>query len=349
VREKAFLQVDAGGRYSVRVPSLRRDTAGVTWKGGSTPGRTVPIERFHVARPGVDTSTTMNAALARGQHLLLTPGIYRLSDTIRVTRPDTVVLGLGFATLVPENGVVAMTTADVDGVVLAGLLFDAGPASSPVLLEIGPVGSRARHEANPVSLHDVFVRVGGAGVGKAAVSLRINSHDTIVDHTWIWRADHGAGVGWASNTGANGLVVNGDAVTIYGLFVEHYQQFQVLWNGNGGRVYFYQSEIPYDPPDQPSYTSAPGVNGWASYKVADSVNRHEAWGLGIYSVFTKPDVALARAIETPERPGVRFHNMITVCLGRQGEITHIVNETGGKTTPNNVARAPRLTEFPEGK
>jgi hypothetical protein len=346
VREKPFLQVDASGRYSVRVPTLRRDSTGITWRAGDTPGRSIPLDRFHVARPDADDAATINAALAAGKHLLLTPGIYRLNDTIRVTRAGTVVLGLGFATLLPERGVIAMTTADADGIVLAGLLIDAGPDSSPVLLEIGPAGSRARHSVNPISLHDVFLRVGGAAVGKAAVNLRINSHDTIVDHTWIWRADHGNGVGWTSNTSANGLVVNGDDVTIYGLFVEHYQQHQVVWNGNGGRVYFYQSEIPYDPPDQASYSSAPGVNGWASYKVAESVATHEAWGLGIYSVFRHPDVTLARAIEVPVHPSVRLHNMITVCLGRNGEITHVVNDVGGRTTPNNVPKAPRVMEYP---
>jgi hypothetical protein len=347
VREKPFLEVDAAGRYSVRVPALRRQSAGITWRGGSTPGQSIPIDRFHIARPDVDTAVTLNAALARGEHLLFTPGIYRVSDTIRVTRSNTVVLGLGFATLLPEKGVTAMTTADVDGIIIAGLLFDAGPASSPVLLEIGPSGSQHRHNANPIVLHDVIIRVGGAGVGKAEVSLRINSHDTIVDHTWIWRADHGTGVGWESNIAANGLVVNGNNVTVYGLFVEHYQQFQVLWNGDGGRVYFYQSEIPYDPPDQPSYTSAPGTNGWASYKVTDAVTNHEAWGLGIYSVFTKPNVVLSRAIEVPEKPGVAFHNMITVCLGRNGEITHVINDTGGKTVPNRIGDAPRVLAFPE--
>ncbi len=115
-------------------------------------------------------------------------------------------------------------------------------------------------------------------MGRAKVNLLINSSDTIIDHTWIWRADHGAGVGWTSNLSDNGLVVNGNNVTAYGI-VEHHQQFQVLWNGNDGRTYFYQSEIPYDPPDQVSWTSAPGTNGWASYKVADSVTAHEAWGL----------------------------------------------------------------------
>ena len=346
VREKPFLQVDAAGNYSVRAPSLRTNSSGITWRAGSTPGKTIPISRFYIARPDTDTAVSINAQLAAGKNLLLTPGIYRLTDTIRVTRANTVVLGLGYATLLADNGVTAMSTADVDGVILAGLLFDAGATNSPVLLEVGPSGSKARHAANPISLHDVFFRVGGAAVGRASVNLRINSNDTIMDHTWIWRADHGSGVGWTSNTSTNGLVVNGNNVTIYGLFVEHYQEFQVLWNGNGGRVYFYQSEIPYDPPDQASYTSAPGTNGWASYKVANNVTSHEAWGLGIYSVFRRPAVKLDRAIEVPNNPNVKFHDMITVCLGNNGEITHIVNDTGGATTPNHVRDAPKVTDFP---
>jgi hypothetical protein len=347
VREKPFLQVDSAGRYSVRVPSLRTDSAGISWRGGSTPGRAIPLERFHVARPEVDTAATLNAGLASGKHLLFTPGIYRLKGTIEVTRPDTIVLGLGFATLLPEDGVTAMRTADVDGIAIAGLLFDAGETRSRSLLEVGPVASTARHAANPISLHDVFFRVGGAAVGKAEACLRINSRDTIVDHTWIWRADHGSGVGWTSNTAENGLVVNGDRVTIYGLFVEHFQEYQVVWNGEDGRVYFYQSEVPYDPPDQPAYTSGSGTNGWASYKVALRVKRHEAWGLGVYSVFRKPGVVLTRAIEAPETPGVRFHHMIAVCLGPNGEITHIVNDAGGTARPNDVRNSPRLTEYPE--
>ncbi len=342
VREKPFLQTDRAGNYSVRIPQLRANSSGITWRGGATPGKSIPIGQFYVARPG-DTAASINAQLAKGKNLLFTPGIYDLTDTIRVTRANTVVLGLGFATLRPVNGAAAMTVADVDGVILAGLLFDAGAESSPVLLEVGAAGSKARHAKKPISLHDVFFRVGGAAVGRAAVSLRINSHDTIVDHTWIWRADHGKGVGWNSNTGANGLIVDGNDVTMYGLFVEHYQEYQVIWNGERGRVYFYQSEIPYDPPDQPSYTSAPGTNGWASYKVADSVNSHEAWGLGVYSVFRHRGVTLTRAIEVPNKPGVRFHSMITARLGNNGEISKIINDKGDAAT--ETVR-PRLTSFP---
>jgi len=345
VREKPFLEVDASGKYFVRVPSLRTNSSGITWRAGSTAGTSISLDKFYIARPGTDSATTINAELAKGRSLLFTPGIYDLTEAIRVTRPDTIVMGLGFATLRPIAGSAAITTADADGIIIAGLLLDAGAVNSPVLLEVGPTGSRASHARNPISLHDVFFRVGGAGVGRATVNLRINSSETIVDHTWIWRADHGSVVGWNSNTSANGLVVNGNNVTIYGLFVEHHQEFQVLWNGNGGRTYFYQSEIPYDPPDQVSYTSAPGTNGWASYKVADQVTSHEAWGLGIYSVFRHPNVVLTRAIEVPKNPAIRFHSMITVCLDDKGEISNVINDAGGATSIRPRV-TPKVTTYP---
>jgi hypothetical protein len=344
VREKPFLQVDAAGNYSVRIPALQTNSAGVTWHDGSTPGRSIPMSKFFIAHPG-DTAAILNSQLAGGKDLLITPGIYDLTEPIRINRANAVVMGLGFATLRPMNGTAALTTADADGIIVAGLLLDAGPVQSPVLLQVGPQGSNTRHAKNPISLHDVFFRDGGASVGRTIGNLEINSNDTIVDHTWIWRADHGAGVGWNQNLSANGLVVNGNNVTIYGLFVEHHQQFQVLWNGNGGRTYFYQSEIPYDPPDQTSYASAPGVNGWASYKIADNVTTHEAWGLGVYSVFRHPNVSLTRAIEVPKTPDVKFHHMITVALDNLGEISNVIDDKGGLTsiTPRVT---PKLAEFP---
>lgn len=344
-REKPFLYLD-GSNYAVYVPALRTNTAGITWASGQTPGTSIPIDQFHVARAGVDTAATVNAALAQGKNLLFTPGIYGLNDTIRITRPDTVVLGIGLATLRADNGVVAMSVADVDGVKLAGLLFDAGAVNSPVLLEVGPPGSSASHSSNPTSLHDVFARVGGAGPGKATVCLRINSSHVVVDHTWLWRADHGSGVGWDINTARNGLVVNGANVTMYGLFVEHFQQYQVIWNGQGGRVYFYQSEIPYDPPNQNAWRSGAGVDGWASYKVSNSVTSHEAWGLGVYSVFTFPDVYLSRSIEVPVNSSVRFHHMTTVNLTVNGGIDRVINDTGDATLPGIAINTPQVTDYP---
>jgi hypothetical protein len=327
IREKPFLYVDSAGNYQVFVPALRSNTSGTSWASGTPAGESLAISTFYVVKSG-DTAATMNAALAAGKNLLITPGVYHLNQTLNVTRANTVVLGLGLATLIPDNGITAMTTADVDGLKLAGLLFDAGTTNSQVLAEIGPAGSSASHAANPTSLSDVFFRVGGAAVGKATVSLRINSNDVIGDHSWIWRADHTNGVGWTVNTAQNGLIVNGANVTFYGLFVEHYQQYQTIWNGNGGRTYFYQNEMPYDPPNQAAYMNG-STQGWAAYKVADSVTTHEAWGLGSYCYFSSnSSVVNAHAFEVPVTSGVKFHNMVTVSLGGVGTISHVINNTG---------------------
>jgi hypothetical protein len=348
VREKPFLEVDAANHWSLHVPALLHYSTGITWNHPpSTPDRIIPFSHVYIAHPDHDTAATVNAQLAHGKDLLLTPGIYNLDEPLRVTHPNTVVLGLGFATLHPTHGNAALTTADADGIILAGLLIDAGETLSPVLVQIGPHNATALHQQNPISLSDIFFRVGGAGIGRTNINLEINANDTLVDHTWIWRADHGTGVGWTKNLSNNGLVVNGNNVTIYGLFVEHHQQFQVLWNGNHGRTYFYQSEIPYDPPNQAAYSSATGTDGWASYKVADTVTDHEAWGLGAYSVFTYPSVFLTRAIEAPTAPNVRFHDMITVCLLSNGGIRHIINNQGDPTVCAPPKRIdPKLTLYP---
>ena len=344
VREKPYLFVDSAGNFAVRLPSLRTNSVGITWaNGATTPGTTLPISSFFIAQPS-DSAATINAQLAAGQNILFTPGVYVLNQTIQVNNPNTVLMGLGLATLRTDNGVPIMSTADVDGITIAGFLFDAGANNSPVLLQVGPDGSSADHTANPTVLNDVFFRVGGAAAAQASTNLSINANNTIVDHTWIWRADHGTGVGWNQNPAANGLVVNGNNVTIYGLFVEHYQQHQVVWNGNGGRVYFYQSEIPYDPPSQASWNSPTG-RGWASYKVGDNVTTHEAWGLGVYSFFLNPSIFVDRAIEAPFNSNVRFHSMITVCLGSNGGIVNVVNDVGGQTGCN-VSFTPTVTSYP---
>ena len=346
--EKPYLQVDGSGQYSVFVPALRHNTAGVTWQRGEAAGRAVLLSHFYVAQPGTDSAKTINAALAAGKDLLLTPGTYDLAEPIRVQRKDAVVLGMGFATLHPTQGTAAMIVADADGISVSGLLFDAGAMPSPALLQVGTEGSHVRHVLDPIALHDVFFRVGGAAVGKVRANLVVNSDDTIIDHTWIWRADHGTGVGWTDNTSANGLVVNGNNVSAYGLFVEHHQEYQVLWNGENGRTFFYQSEIPYDPPNQTSWTSGAGVNGWASYKVSDAVKAHAAFGLGMYSVFRHPDVVLSHAIEVPQTPHVCFQHMITVALDNLGEISHVIDDTGAAATTKQPRVDPKVDVFPVG-
>lgn len=335
VREKPFLTIDNTGKYSVFVPALRTDSQGVTWQQKQAPGSKIALDRFYIAKANKDNAQSMNNALANGKHLLLTPGIYALEAPLKVSKPDTVVLGLGIATLQPTAGNAAMTIADVDGVKLAGVLFDAGVKNSAVLLQVGATKNTISHAKNPVSLHDVFFRVGGAGIGNATTSVIINSNHVIGDNLWVWRADHGDGIGWETNKTQHGIVVNGDDVTMYGLFVEHFHQYQTLWNGENGAVYFYQSEAPYDVPDQAHWMHQQ-VNGFASYKVADHVTHHKAVGMGVYCFFNdNPTVKLHSAIEAPEGEHIHLSHITSVSLGGTGEISHVLNQSGDAAKPGN--------------
>jgi hypothetical protein len=213
---------------------------------------------------------------------------------------------------------------------------------STTLLQIGNPGSPINHSSDPIFLYDISMRVGGATAGTTASCLLINANDVVGDNLWLWRADHGNGVGWTQNASNNGLIVNGDRVTMYGLFNEHHEQYQTLWNGNWGRLYFYQSELPYDPPSQSAWSEAPGVNGYASYKLADSVTSHQAYGLGVYAVFiNSTNISCFNAMETPTNsPQVNVHDMMDVYIGGNisgngtSVINHIINGIGDTVGPS---------------
>src|SRR6185436_12660425 len=102
--------VDASDNYFVFVPGVRTNASGTSWFGQTPAGASIPISQFFIVRPGA-TAAEMNAALAAGQNLLITPGVYHLDQTLNVNNPNTVVLGLGLATLINDNGVVAMKVA----------------------------------------------------------------------------------------------------------------------------------------------------------------------------------------------------------------------------------------------
>ncbi len=348
IREKPFLYIDDSGNYQVFVPDLRKNSQGITWANGLGQGTSLPIDQFYIAKPDTSTAESINAALSQGKNIIFTPGVYHLSDSINVTKSNTVILGLGLATLIPDNGTAAMNISDVDGVKVSGVLFDAGAKNSPVLLKVGQDGSSADHSANPTSLSDLFFRIGGAAVGNADTSLKINSNNVIGDDFWVWRADHGTGVGWTVNNAKSGVIVNGNNVTLYGLFVEHFKEYQTIWNGNGGKVYFYQSELPYDVPNQASWMSNNGTqNGYASYKVADSVTSHQLFGSGIYSYFRDAVVSENNGIEVPNASGVKVHHACSVFLSGNGEITHVVNNTGNTAKSGNMKQS--VTDYPNFK
>ena len=328
-QEEPFLQTDSAGNYSVFVPALQHNSSGTSWQNGPAAGAPVPVSKFFIATPSTPV-LAIDAALALGRNLILTPGVYDLKAPIVVSRPNTIVLGLGFPTLVPQNGTAAMQVLGVPGVKLSGMIFDAGPENSPVLLQVGgPLAARTGSASDPSLLQDVFFRIGGATAGSATDSLVVNSSHVILDDIWAWRADHGAGAGWTSNTADNGLTVNGNDVTAYGLAVEHYQKNEVIWNGQGGEDIFFQNEMPYDPPSQAAWMSGPATDGYPAFLISPKVTSFTGYGLGSYCFFNQGvPIESATAFRVPDAPGVQLHDVLTRFLNGSGSIDHVVNDTG---------------------
>lgn len=356
-REKPYLYVEKG-KWFVRVPSVQKNSSGVSWAGGVTPGRSIALKDFYLAKPG-DSELKINTALALGKNLIFTPGVYDIDKTLLVWRPDTVVLGLGHATLTARKGATPMAVVDAPGIVIAGVTFDAGEKLSPTLLKVGltkslKLSSKASGN-NPITLSDVYFRVGGPHIGKSTTALEVNADNVLIDHIWVWRADHGLegftnGVNgdtdrWATNTGTNGVIVNGDNVTATGLFVEHFQTYNTLWNGENGRVILYQNELPYDPPTQADWTQPNGTLGYPGYKVADKVKTHALDGGGVY-VFNQnnPSIVTANGFEVPQKPGVRLHHIMTVNLSA-GTLQHVVNGTGTPADPSTSGSPQYIVDY----
>jgi hypothetical protein len=360
-REKPYLHIGDDGAWRVRVPAVRTDSRGTSWAGGTTAGKNLPLSAFHVADPS-QSAKEIARALDRGKNLLLTPGVYDIDRSLVIRRDDTVVLGLGHATLTAVGGATPVVVRpEATNVVVAGVTIDAGTRLSPNLMHVqgrpGRSGDRRPAAAAPTTtLNDVYFRVGGPHIGKADVSLRIDADDVLIDHTWVWRADHGvegftAGVAgdtdrWNTNIGRVGVIVDGDRLEATGLFVEHYQEFNTIWNGEDGRVVLYQNELPYDPPSQADWTRPDGTLGWAGYKVADDVRRHRLYGGGVY-VFNRndPSITTESGFEVPDRAGVRLHHVLTVNL-EAGSIEHVVNDTGARVDSNAPGVPAYVVDYP---
>jgi hypothetical protein len=337
--EEPFLYTGSDGNLSVFVPAVQHNSSGPTWTGGTEAGTSIPLSKFFVASPGT-SGAAMTAAMARGLNLILTPGVYNLNQPIVVPHPDTVVLGLGMATLVPQHGNAAMMVVRNSGVKVSGLIIDAGPVNSPVLLAVGTPGPG--DAGNPDLIQDVFFRIGGAETTpvSATVSLLDNASNSIIDNLWAWRADHGNDVGWTSNKGDTGLVVTGNDVTAIGPAVEHYQKNEVIWSGQGGTDIFFQNELPYDPPSQSDWMASPTQDGFPAFLVTNNVKSFQGYGMGSYVVFIQTPATLfnAEAFQAPKTPGVQFHDILGVWIAGSGGDNSIINGVGGPVTSTNPGK-----------
>ena len=137
--EEPFLQADDSGNYSVFVPSPQTNTSGAVWDAGA--GTTLPISNFFIATPSTSVSL-INLELLLGKNLILTPGVYDLKAPIEVMRKNTVVLGMGFATLVPQDGTAAINVLTGSGREAVGSDHRCGPEEL-----IGPDADRYDSES----------------------------------------------------------------------------------------------------------------------------------------------------------------------------------------------------------
>jgi hypothetical protein len=333
--EEPFLTVNSAGAYSVFVPAAQANSSGTSWSSGSEAGKSLPLSSFFVATPAT-SDAVIDLALLAGKNLVLTPGVYNVTLPILVSHPDTVVLGLGFATLVPSRGIIPMVVAPNTGVKVSDLIFDAGSVNSPVLLSVGTPLPAAGSAGDPDTIQDVFFRVGGAETAgtSATVSLLDNASNSIIDDVWAWRADHGNDVGWTANKGDTGVAVTGNNVTAYGLAVEHYQKSEVLWTGQGGTDVFFQNELPYDVPAQADWNESSTFTGYPAFQVGSRVTSFHGYGMGSYVVFidTSATLNVSEAFQAPEAPGVQFSNTFGVWIAGSGGLDSIVNGTGGPVT-----------------
>lgn len=352
IREKPFLFIDKDGEYKVFVPEWQKDRIGTSWSSTDIGKGKIQdlVTDWYIAKKG-DTDVEINKALKSGKNIFFTPGHYALNAPIQVNRKDAILLGAGIASVTLEptekNSWGCIFADDKDGIIIAGLLMDSFN-STIYQVRVGNEGAKNKHSENPLLLTDITCRVGGVQSKniQIQVAMQINSNNVVGDHFWLWRADHGSQPGgdkrWIRDRCKNGLIVTGEDVTLYGLFTEHFQEYEVLWIGERGRTYFFQNEPPYDAPNQLAWSSQNGrVDGYAAFKVANTVKEHHSIGMGSYAVFTGTDgkVNKKNGFEAPNTPNVHLEKMCTTRFAGPGNIQNVINGTGGSTAngPKRVA------------
>ena len=332
IAEKPYIVYNSG-KYSLFVPNIKFSSSGVTTS--YTNGKSIDFSNVLVAT--ISTSINdINTALANGYHVILCGGNYNFGTSIKVVKSNTVILGIGFPVITPMNGNIVIEVASgLYGVRIAGLLLQAGKVNSPTLLQVGSKGDGNGNALNPNIITDVFARVGGENDPNiyqvyTDSMIEINTGNTIIDNTWLWRADHsvaGSTVN-SQNPVKNGLNYYGNNGTTYGLACEHTLQNCVNWYGNTGSVYFFQCELPYDV-TQSNY----GDPGYSGFNIIGS--GFKGYGMGVYCYFEYNTVYANSGINATS--DAQLSNSLAVFLNGNGGIKHIVNNQGNAVTGPNTS------------
>jgi hypothetical protein len=330
--------------WKVEVPQVRTNSVGIDT---TTPTELDVATQFAIVSPssgqtsssGVTTLNivainAINQQLAAGKNLLFTPGVYNLDGgTLNISHDNTVVLGIGLPSLTCTSGNSCIIISATSGVDLSGFTLDAGYKLTPNLLQVGANTSSVGSSTNPIFLHDIFFRIAEtqlsartSGIERQTTNAAVIYTSNVVgDNLWIWRADHDKAssgsmtnpalnlVTWNEDRAQHGLIVYGNNVTINGLAVEHFQDYQTIWYGNGGLVNFYQSEMPYDVPSLNAWSCNDPKNGititgsgCASYLVDSNVTSHTANGLGVYTYFANEPIMAGWAFQVPNTVSMSY-------------------------------------------
>jgi hypothetical protein len=233
ISEKPFITYDhSSEKFSLHVPSLKINSKGNDFD--TSNDKSIDFSNVYVTQLN-DTATQINKKLSIGLNVIFSPGIYYITTPLIINHPNTIILGLGLATLVASNQTKTIfSVGDVDGVRICGVLLQAGspkditnpqtnnmPVNGTTLIQWGTGNGYSGSSTNPGFLQDVFFRVGGPdGTLDAPVNvetmLHIHNGNVIGDNMWLWRADHAATgtVSYSGNQNYHGLVVDGDDVSM---------------------------------------------------------------------------------------------------------------------------------------
>ncbi len=343
--------------FYVEVPPVKTNSLGPDWKSSD---KDVPISTlkliklsdFKVVHPGEAVDSINEKLNSSSPYIIFTPGVYQFSKSIKVTKDNTLLLGLGVPTVkapAPTQPIIQVNNA-VKGVKIAGLILDAGHQGTASLLTLGDTEKSAGDEKNPSLLSDVYCRVGGdqqddaSNPITAGSCVTINNNNVILDNVWLWRADHdftsfepravaNRYTGWDKNKADTALIVHGDHVTSYGLAVEHFQGDETLWTGDAGTLFFYQSELPYDVPSSSVWN---GGKGYASFNLKGHASGFNGYGMGVYAFFHQPiNEAAAIYIADTSKPIV-IKDAMDWLMSNGSVIKHVINDKGNTLTEFNT-------------
>lgn len=285
----------------------------------------VPVDDFIIINSNPNEDRTkisssdvqkINDQLDNKPGIIIMPGVYDLEDTLKIPN-NKMIMGLGLPSLVcPDINGKCMVTGS-EGVRIYGLVFDAAKVSNfstnkdAVILTIGEKDKGA--SVNPTVLQDVYCRIAHIEKSQSDASaytcIKVNADYTIGENLWLWRADHDAKfINVLADTvkALYGLVVYGNNVKMYALFVEHFQNYQTVWFGKNGQVNFYQSEMPYYLPEGgfskcylPDSSVVYNTQVCSSLYIAESASGFRGSGIGVYSYFPNANTSGQKAGEKP--------------------------------------------------